>query len=135
MARPESNDLVISFQKKDKDYRKKEMESLKERISLSEVEEVFSKLKIQEYENELLRSGVKSAILGLIYGFKDRELDPFHKDHFSIFMEIIPEIESAFNSVNNENLDEEQWLFECFDYGIKHIYYLDWQLYLSKVCY
>jgi len=52
-----------------------------------------------------------------------------------LFQGIIPEIESAFDSINNENLDEEIWLFECFDYGIKQVYYLDWQLYLSKVCY
>jgi hypothetical protein len=138
MAKPESTDLVNSIQKNsNNDYRQKEKIRLIDTFPTSEIQLCLEKIKseIPNYENEMLQKGVLSCMMGAIYGFKDRELEPLHKNHTQIFKVMITDIEAAFNTVNEGNLDEELWLFECFDYGIKQVYYLDWQLYLSKVCY
>ncbi|MCB1180028.1 MAG: hypothetical protein KDK36_20790 [Leptospiraceae bacterium] len=139
MAKPESNDLITQIKSGIvDDYRKNEKEKLTTQISSDTIKLDLEKIKLvwEDMESGILKEGVISALLGALYGFHDRELDPFHPQHHQIFKHIRSDIEEAFESVKEGNkIDEDLWLFETFDYGIKNIYYLDWQLYLSKICY
>lgn len=138
MSCPDPQDLVqvLSLQKKE-DFRIAEQKSFVEKHSNPGTNEKFQKILsyFQPHENLALRIGIQSAFLGALYAFLDRELDPFHPNHFSLFFTLEKDVTEAFQLVSKGNFDKELWVFETFDYGIKHVYYLDWQLYLSKVCY
>lgn len=138
MSRVEPRDLVAVLQKNSYElYRKEEKEKLLQNISKINVDEIFNRVShlIPDASDSNLKVGIKSAIIGAIYGFLDRDLDPFSVKHHFLFSEIISEIEEAHKIVSEGKLDDELWLFETFDYGIKKVYYLDWKLYLSQICY
>jgi hypothetical protein len=138
MARPEAQDLILKIQEADSDsFRSIEQKNLITNYSHLEIQEAFQKVveTIPEKAIEPLRHGMKSAYLGALYAFRDRELDPFHPDHIYIFPLLCKDIEEAFLFISQGEVDEKLWEFETFDYGIKQVYYLDWQLYLSKICY
>ncbi|MBE7412191.1 MAG: hypothetical protein L6Q54_12325 [Leptospiraceae bacterium] len=139
MAKPDAHDLISQLKNsKSGDYREEEQKSLvqkfdKEEIS-TEAEKIYSELNLKK--NTILKKGIFSAILGALYAFKDRELDPKKANHYILFKEISEDISTAYLELGEENLtNEDIWLFETFDYGIKKVYYLDWTLYLSKICY
>jgi hypothetical protein len=138
MADVEPSDLIalLQFPKED-DYRKKERVQLLLSVPNKKVGEIYSEVvkQIPSFKDEILKEGVLSALLGGIYGFCDRGLDPFDVKHSSIFKEIISEIEEAYKVVSDGKIDIDLWVFETFDYGIKKVYYLDWKLYLSQICY
>jgi hypothetical protein len=138
MAELEPKDLVALIQEpKDDDYRKKERVQLLLSVPSQKVESIYKEVVklIPSSMQDTLKEGVLSALLGGIYGFCDRDLDPFDPKHSPIFQEIISEIEGAYLIVSKGELDEDLWIFETFDYGIKKVYYLDWKLYLSQICY
>mgnify|MGYP001590752460 CR=1 FL=1 len=139
MAQLDAKDLVDQLKNPPMmDYRAEEQKSLirkfsKEQIT-KEAEHILSNLTIKK--NNFLRKGIFSAILGALYSFYDRDLDPKKENHFILFKEISDDITIAYEEIGEENLvSEDVWLFETFDYGIKKVYYLDWTLYLSKICY
>ncbi|HMY69666.1 MAG TPA: hypothetical protein PL163_23680, partial [Leptospiraceae bacterium] len=133
-----SSDLVSSFQKRDiSSYRKEEHEKMLSSYSKEQALESAEKIlkDIALKENDLLNRGIRSAVIGAIYGMFERQLDPFHVNHIGIYRLIERDVEEAFDFVSQGDIDLDLWLFETFDFGIKHVYYLDWQLYLSKICY
>ncbi|MCB1159032.1 MAG: hypothetical protein H7A25_18695 [Leptospiraceae bacterium] len=79
--------------------------------------------------------GALAALLGCLQGFAERELDPLTKQHISIFREVLGEIHEVYTDIQYKIPDRETWLQECYDYGIKSVYYLDWKLYLSQILY
>lgn len=139
MAKPDAKDLITQLKKQaEPDYRSSEQQDLISRFQKESIakdaDKILSELKI--IENKILKKGIFSAILGALYTFKDRELDPNKSSHYTIFQEISEDIQIAFAEIGEQNLiNEDVWLFETFDYGIKKVYYLDWTLYLSKICY
>lgn len=138
MSKLKSSDLVSSFQKRDiSSYRKEEHEKMLSSYSKEQALESAEKIlkDIALKENDLLNRGIRSAVIGAIYGMFERQLDPFHVNHIGIYRLIEKDVEEAFDFVSQGDIDLDLWLFETFDFGIKHVYYLDWQLYLSKICY
>lgn len=138
MADLEPKDLVALIREpRDDDYRKKERVQLLLSVSSQKVESIYKEVVklIPSSMQDTLKEGVLSALLGGIYGFCDRDLDPFDPKHSPIFQEIISEIEGAYIIVSQGELEDDLWVFETFDYGIKKVYYLDWKLYLSQICY
>ncbi len=138
MAEVEPSDLVaLLAEPKSDEFRVKEREKLRATISKEKVEEIYKQVLelIPENIDNNLKNGINSALIGAIYGFCDRDLDPFSQKHYPLFKEIISEIEEAYKIVSHGNLNTELWIFETFDYGIKKVYYLDWKLYLSQICY
>jgi RNA binding exosome subunit len=138
MAEVEPKDLILSLQNINKEeYRIKEQKEILEKFSEKELVQTYSQIlsKVDSTENSFLRLGIYSALLGSLYAFKERELDPLSSLHFPIFKTIEDDIRKVFEEIKENLEDEEIWKFECFDYGIKHVYYLDWRLYLSKICY
>lgn len=138
MSKLKSSDLVSSFQKRDiSSYRKEEHEkmlsSYSQEQALESAEKILKDIALKE--NDLLNRGIRSAVIGAIYGMFERQLDPFHVNHIGIYRLIEKDVEEAFDFVSQGDIDLDLWLFETFDFGIKHVYYLDWQLYLSKICY
>jgi hypothetical protein len=138
MAKIEPHDLIsiLKSQKLD-EYKIQEQKKLLSQFSKKEIELKYESIlsAADEYENIILKRGVYLALLGALYAFLDRELDPMGKNHIHIFKIIQKDIENVFKEISESLVDDETWLFEAFDYGIKHVYYLDWQLYLSKICY
>jgi len=138
MSEVEPSDLVALILKPNRDdFRKQEQIKLYHNISSGKVNKIYAEVEklIPGEIGESLKRGIQSAILGGIYGFCDRELDPFSAKHYPLFKDIISEILQAYEMVSNERFDEDLWIFETFDYGIKKVYYLDWKLYLSQICY
>lgn len=138
MSKVEPSDLVATLNKQTRDdYRREERELLKRTIDKKNVEEIYNRVLhlIPSSSENSLQIGYQSSVMGAIYGFLDRDLDPFSNKHYYLFSEIISEIKEAYLIVSSGNLDEELWIFETFDYGIKKVYYLDWKLYLSQICY
>ena len=138
MAEVEPSDLVaLLAEPKSDEFRVKEREKLKATISKGKVEDIYKQILdlIPDNTDNHLKSGINSALIGAIYGFCDRDLDPFSQKHYPLFKEIISEIEEAYKIVSQGDLNNELWIFETFDYGIKKVYYLDWKLYLSQICY
>lgn len=138
MAKVEPSDLIVVLkEKKIDEYRVQEQKKLLSQISEAELKSKYDSILsgIQEYEDLTLKKGVYFALLGALYAFNDRELDPLERNHFYLFDLIQKDIQIVYAEISNSLVDEETWLFEAFDYGIKHVYYLDWQLYLSKICY
>lgn len=138
MSRPESHELIEHIQVGAiQEYRKQEQEKYLAQFSTESIRKDFDKLQIHldDSMEPMLRQGIYSGFIGALYAFRDRDLDPLHKDHYGLFQTIRKDIESAYKEVSMGGLEESLWLFETFDYGIKHVYYLDWQLYLSKTCY
>jgi hypothetical protein len=138
MARPEPNDLIHQIQSKSlEDFRLQEQANFLKKYSSSEVLHLLDIVqnKLIHTHTGLLEKGIRSAWAGALYAFFDRDLDPFHPDHFEIFELIVGDIEKAYLFVSQGNIDPGLWAYETFDYGIKQVYYLDWKLYLSKICY
>lgn len=138
MAQVESKDLLISLKESKQDeYKLTEQEKLISKYKTANLQEIYSEIfqTIANIENDILKKGIEFAFLGALYSFKDRELDPLELNHFPIFKQIQKDIEEVFLLIEKSLPEEKIWLFECFDYGIKHVYYLDWTLYLSKTCY
>ncbi len=139
MAKPDAHDLIAHLKNSSlSDYRAEEQKSLVQKFQklaiAEEAERIYSGLVIRK--NHFLKKGIFSAILGALYSFHDRDLDPKKENHYSLFKEISDDITIAYDEIGEGNLvDEDIWLFETFDYGIKKVYYLDWTLYLSKICY
>ncbi|PJZ70136.1 hypothetical protein CH373_10170 [Leptospira perolatii] len=78
---------------------------------------------------------ILAGILGALHGFSERELSPFLPTHISLFPEIKEELTKAITE-NPPNPEEIQiWLKECFEYGIKKVYHLEWKLYSSQELY
>ena len=120
------------------DYKRIEQEKIVKSIDSKIIEKDFKRISDElglEHSNHLLNEGIVSALMGAIYAFYDRKLDPFHVNHFPLYRVIIEDIKIAFDEVSQGQIDRELWLFETFDYGIKQVYYLDWKLYLSQICY
>ena len=138
MANVEPNDLVsILRENRIDEYRILEQKKMFSHISEEEIKLKydFVSLEVSEFKNMTLRKGVYFALLGALYAFHDRELDPKKAEHFYLFKIIKEDIKKVYDEIGDSLVNEETWLFESFDYGIKHVYYLDWQLYLSKICY
>ena len=138
MSKLKSSDLVASFQKKEiAEYRREEHEKMLSSYSKEEALESAERILkgMNQKENDLLNRGIRSAVIGAVYGMFERQLDPFHINHMGIYRLIEQDVEEAFDFVSQGEIDLDLWLFETFDFGIKHVYYLDWQLYLSKICY
>ena len=138
MASVEPQDLVSSLQENRVDeYRVLEQKKLLSQISEEEIKLKYESffLDVSEFEDILLKKGVYYALLGALYAFHDRELDPMEAQHSPLFKIIRADIIKVYGEIFDSLVSEETWLFESFDYGIKHVYYLDWQLYLSKICY
>ncbi len=138
MSCPQPQDLVqvIHLQRKE-EFRIQEQKKFIQEHSSQKLKEQFKIIlsRFSENENLTLKTGIQSAFLGALYAFVDRGLDPLDPNHFKLFFTIEQDIKEAFQVVSQGELDKELWVFETFDYGIKHVYYLDWQLYLSKICY
>jgi hypothetical protein len=138
MAKVEPSDLIsILKERKIDEYRIQEQKKLLSQISEEQIKSKYNSIlsEIKEYDDMILKRGVYFSLLGALYAFHDRELDPMDSQHFYLFKLIQEDIENVFKEISSSLVDEETWLFEAFDYGIKHVYYLDWQLYLSKICY
>lgn len=110
---------------------------MRSQISETEIMTTYKNvfMAVEDIEDILLKKGVYFALLGAIYAFHDRELNPLENQHYQLFKVIKNDILKVYEEISNSLVDEETWFFETFDYGIKHVYYLDWQLYLSKICY
>lgn len=138
-SRVDASDLMLALREtKKEEYRVSEQKKLLGKYREDEFKQKYNDPifnSIGPYKSKTLEAGVYFAMLGALYAFSDRELDPLHPDHIHIFKVIRQDIEKVYSEMGHEISDEETWIFECFDYGIKHIYYLDWQLYLSKICY
>ncbi|MBP7280608.1 MAG: hypothetical protein KBA66_03465 [Leptospiraceae bacterium] len=138
MAKVEPSDLISTLKENKMDeYRIKEQKKLLSSISEKEILEKYESLllSINDSEDNTLKKGVYFALLGALYAFHDRELDPLDPQHSHLFKIIQEDIKKVYSEISQSLVNEEIWLFEAFDYGIKHVYYLDWQLYLSKICY
>ncbi len=138
MAQVESKDLILSLnESKIDEYKLTEQEKLISKYKSLNFYKIHPEIfeNISKIETENLKKGIEFAFLGALYSFQDRELNPLELNHFPIFKQIQKDIEEVFLQIEKNLPDEKIWLFECFDYGIKHVYYLDWTLYLSKSCY
>jgi hypothetical protein len=138
MAKVESKDLLISLNENKMDsYKISEQENLIQKYKDQNLQEVYPDVfkNLNQIKDVILKKGIELAYLGAIYSFKDRELNPLELSHFEIFQIIKTDIEDVYKQIKKNLPEEKIWLFECFDYGIKHVYYLDWTLYLSKTCY
>jgi hypothetical protein len=138
MASVEPQDLISTIREnKFDEYRILEQKKMLAQFSEDEIKSKYGSifLDVSEYNDKTLKAGVYYALLGALYAFHERELDPLEQQHVYLFKTIREDIVTAYNEISNSLVNEETWLFEAFDYGIKHVYYLDWQLYLSKICY
>ena len=138
MAKVEPNDLIITLKEnKMDDYRIQEQKKLLSSISEKDILEKYQSilLSTSESEDKILNKGIYFALLGALYGFHDRELNPLDPNHSHLFTIIKDDIKNVYSEISESLINEDIWVFESFDYGIKHVYYLDWQLYLSKICY
>jgi hypothetical protein len=138
MASVEPKDLIAAISAKEiQHYRREEQEKFRSSISESEIRDYLSKIgfDFEKFEDSLLKRGVISGIIGALYAFIDRSLSPLDQNHIHIYNLIAKEIEEVYFEIKDKIPDEDTWLFETFDYGIKHVYYLDWKLYLSAICY
>lgn len=138
MAQVEPKDLILQLQAhKSDDYRIIEQEKMISNFSEASIKEKFADILTNPElcKNPLEQKGIYFAKLGALYAFLDRELDPLESTHIGLFGQIEKDIQIVFKELSENLSDEKIWIFECFDYGIKHVYYLDWTLYLSKSCY
>jgi hypothetical protein len=138
MANVEPQDLIsILKENRIDEYRISEQKKMLSHISENEIKLKYNliSLDVSEIEDTTLRKGVYFALLGALYAFHDRELSPMEEQHSHLFKIIREDIVKVYEEISDSLVNEETWLFESFDYGIKHVYYLDWQLYLSKICY
>ncbi len=138
MANVEPQDLVsILKENRIDEYKISEQKKMLSHISEEAIRLKYNSisLDVSEFEDTILRKGVYFALLGALYAFHDRELDPMETQHSHLFKVIREDIKKVYEEISNSLVNEETWVFEAFDYGIKHVYYLDWQLYLSKICY
>ncbi|MEM7181906.1 MAG: hypothetical protein AAF518_13400 [Spirochaetota bacterium] len=85
--------------------------------------------------SDTLRQGVLSGIAGALLGFQERGLNPKLSIHYTLFKEIVQEIVSISDEIWDKLVSHEVWLHDCFEYGVKKVYHLDWKLYMSKECY
>ncbi|MCE9499505.1 MAG: hypothetical protein K8R21_03240 [Leptospira sp.] len=138
MANPDPKDLVERLSKSSREsYREEEHKKLTslypEEIIRPQLEKIL--IDFPEIRTDFLKKGITSSILGALYAFHDRQLHPFADEHYTVFSRIHSDITQVYGEYGNLINDPEIWLFETFDYGINQVYYLDWQLYLSKMCY
>lgn len=138
MASVEPQDLISTIREnKFDEYRILEQKKMLAQFSEDEIKSKYGShfLDVSEYEDNTLKAGVYYSLLGALYAFQERELDPLEQQHVYLFKTIRQDIETVYKEISGSLVNQETWLFEAFDYGIKHVYYLDWQLYLSKICY
>ncbi|AXR61565.1 LIC_11502 family protein [Leptospira mayottensis] len=90
-------------------------------------------------KDKLAKQIVFASILGVLKGFNERDLKPFHVSHKYIFSELRSEVletievTDSINTISNEN--RIKLLKEAFDYGIRKVYHLEWKLYTSREIY
>jgi hypothetical protein len=141
MSKLEPKDLIQSIIDNTQfEFKKIEQEKLINNISKIDIEKNLNRIlndypDINSLENDLIKNGTISCILGSLYAFSDRGLEPFDIRHIHLYKILIHDIKEAYNIVSTGDLDKDLWMFETFDYGIKQVYYLDWKLYLSQICY
>ena len=99
----------------------------------------FSKiLKLQFQElDQPLQEFLTLAILGVCQGFEERNLDPGLPEHREVFSNIIKDVKGLIQKITvPSNGKELQSLKkQVFDFGMQWVYYLDWELYMSKELY
>jgi hypothetical protein len=79
----------------------------------------------------------RTALMGVVVGFGDRNLSPFLPQHTAIIPPLLEDIRSVHEQVRaaGAGYSREEFTFRAFDYGIHKAYYLDWDLYLSHDMY
>ncbi|MBF0352252.1 MAG: hypothetical protein HQM11_14560 [SAR324 cluster bacterium] len=92
---------------------------------------------VTDIGNQMLRQWLELALLGTCTGFAERNLSATHPDHQYIYPRIIEDVTAMFEHFqrNALSLDSAAVEFQVFDYGIQWVYYLDWDLYMSKELY
>ena len=77
------------------------------------------------------------AMVGLMHGFRERNLSPFLPQHREIIPALLDDIRSVFDQVRAAGVEyrQEEFAYRAYDYGIHRAFYLDWTLYLSKEMY
>lgn len=138
MAKVEPGDLISILKVQNRDeYKIIEQKKMISQFSEKEIEIKYESILsvVNTYKDASLKRGVYLALLGALYAFLDRDLNPLEENHIQLFGVIQKDMEQVYEEISDQFVDEETWQFEAFDYGIKHVYYLDWQLYLSQICY
>ncbi len=83
-----------------------------------------------------MREWISLAFLGACVGFAERNLEPHHPEHQYLYSQFIQEISEVYHLFQEEGgIELDEIKFALYDYGIKGVYYLDWNLYMSKEFY
>ena len=94
------------------------------------------KLQFQELEQPL-QEFLNLAILGVCQGFEERNLDPGLPEHREVFSHVIKDVKGLIQKipVPSNGKELQRLKKQVFDFGTQWVYYLDWELYMSKELY
>ncbi len=119
--------------------KQKQIAQFQSSARMKAVQEWWEKLQSQwaETEGELLREWIGFAFLGACVGYVERNLHPLHPEHQYIYKQIIRDVTDVFQTLHDQKIeyDPNYIKYQVYDYGVQCIYYLDWDLYMSKECY
>ena len=133
------NDLILFLQKTIQDEiltpeKKREIQKLISLYPVYKVENILTYI-YQKFDfnfKEPLISGIKFAIIGSIYASLDKNIDLLEPNQEIFINSIIEDICKNYESIKNKIYNETLWKIGSFDYGIKKVYYLDWQIFSSE---
>ena len=83
--------------------------------------------------DEHLQDFLRFALLGVCFGFIERELSPYLPEHLAIVPPLLDEVRSVYDQISatSAEYDPEEFRYRAYDYGLHKATYLDWCLYLS----
>ncbi|MBF0276973.1 MAG: hypothetical protein HQM13_04255 [SAR324 cluster bacterium] len=138
---PDTSMLVTSIREvgtKDRHEKRKDIDRVHSAAEIAAVKQWWNELRpfFESVENLELREWISLAFLGACVGFTERNLHPGHPEHQYLYPKFVEEITAVFLQLEGESgYDLEDIQFELYDYGIKCVYHLDWNLYMSKEFY
>ncbi len=93
--------------------------------------------RIDQDADPLLIEWLSLAILGACVGFSERNLNPELPEHQRIIPRIISDVSGVYSKMLRQGGEEDlsKLKFEVYDFGIQWVYYLDWDLYMSRELY
>lgn len=92
---------------------------------------------IEPETDSLLKEWLNLAILGACVGFSERNLNPDLPEHHRILPHIIRDVSGVYRKMkpHSDAKDLRQLKRQVYDFGVQWVYYLDWDLYMSRELY
>ncbi len=116
-------------------YRDTVAEVLRKFESMEQARDCFNELArfMPADPDEHLQDFLRFALLGVCFGFIERDLSPFLPEHVAIVPPLLADVRSVYEQISATaaGYDPEEFRYRAYDYGLHKATYLDWQLYLS----